>query len=144
MSHGHTKNGKSPTYYSWAKMHERCRPGHMNHWRYADIKVCERWSSFEKFLEDMGGRPDGTSLDRFPNDAKEYNKKNCRWATPKEQARNRSGNKLLSLNGKTKTMAEWAEITGISINHMRSRFRNGWTIQKTLSTPIRRHKPTPE
>lgn len=101
-THGHTSNrlykgGASPTYQSWLAMRVRCLlPGRENADRYKDlgISICERWSVFENFLADMGERPTGTSLDRFPNNAGNYEPGNCRWATPREQARNTRRNKL--------------------------------------------------
>jgi hypothetical protein len=56
---------------------------------YRGVKVCERWQKFENFLADMGERPQGRTLDRYPNNAGNYEPGNCRWATAKEQAANR-------------------------------------------------------
>lgn len=96
--HGHAlskSNGKrSPTYTSWQCMIQRCRTDLPLHARkdYADrgIKVCARWhTSFLAFLDDMGERPLGTSLDRINNDGG-YEPGNCRWATEAMQKGNKS------------------------------------------------------
>lgn len=72
-------------------MTERCKPGSKNRKNYYDrgIRVCPRWLVFENFLADMGEKPaKGLSLDRINNDGN-YEPKNCRWATAKQQANNR-------------------------------------------------------
>jgi len=104
------------------------------------VKVCQRWrESFDAFLEDMGPRPPGTSLDRFPNPKGDYEPGNCRWATAKQQNRNQSRNRLLEFRGQAKPMAEWAEECGISRFTVRDRLQNGWTVEEALTTPVRRN-----
>src|ERR1700678_1776954 len=94
-THGQTG---SPSYASWQAMKDRCfNPNSKDYARYGakGITVCTRWlESFENFFEDMGERPENTTLDRFPNKDGNYEPSNCRWATPAEQGQNRSVTKL--------------------------------------------------
>lgn len=83
---------KHPMYQAWVGMRARCR--NKNHPKFKDygargIFVCSEWDqSFSKFLDDMGERPEGMSLDRIDNSGP-YTKENCRWSTPKQQSNNR-------------------------------------------------------
>jgi hypothetical protein len=94
--HSYTMDGKaSPEYRSWQAMKSRCtNPATRNYASYggAGIAICARWYDFVNFLDDMGPRPLGTSLDRYPNPWGDYEPGNCRWATPSEQQRNRRDN----------------------------------------------------
>lgn len=94
--HGHTGSAdgkrRTPTYYTWQKMRERCNdPKHIAFRYYGarGIKVCDRWqTSFDAFLSDVGDRPEGRTLDRINPDGN-YEPGNVRWATAKEQQANR-------------------------------------------------------
>jgi len=91
--HGHnTVETKSPTWNSWNCMIKRCRlKSHVSYSRYGGrgIIVCDRWHKFENFLEDMGERPEGKTIDRIENDGN-YEKSNCKWSTRSEQQRNKA------------------------------------------------------
>jgi hypothetical protein len=93
LNHGHTAlHETSPTFISWAAMMTRCMNSNQRsfkHYGGRGISVCKRWHSFENFLADMGERPPGKTLDRFPDGDGNYEPGNCRWATAKEQAANR-------------------------------------------------------
>ena len=82
-----------PLFGMWANMRNRCtNPKHSDFYLYGarEIKVCNRWSSFINFINDMGERPKGHSIDRI-NGEGHYEPKNCRWATPRQQAVNTCG-----------------------------------------------------
>lgn len=79
---------KTPTYQSWADMKDRClNPNHKGFEYYKDVKICEKWLTFEGFYEDLGDRPPNTTLDRIDNN-RGYSIDNCRWASDSIQAKN--------------------------------------------------------
>jgi hypothetical protein len=94
FKHGHDRvNSRSREYNSWAMMIVRCTDENRedyHRWGGRGITVCDRWrESFENFLADMGPRPPGRTLDRYPDKDGNYEPGNCRWATWKQQAENR-------------------------------------------------------
>ncbi len=90
--HGHVVGGKeSPTYVAWKAMFQRCQNPTCKAWKWygaRGIKVCDYWRTFKNFLEDMGVKPTGLTLERIDNDG-HYVPSNCKWATQKEQNLNR-------------------------------------------------------
>jgi hypothetical protein len=96
------------------------------------ITVCPEWKvSFTAFLADMGERPKGTTLDRINTDGN-YEPKNCRWATAKQQSRNRRNTHYIEINGERLNAAEAAEKAGISYHALKSRARRGWDAKRIL------------
>ncbi len=136
--HGHaSRSGISPTYTSWVDMRTRCaNPAHSAYRYYGavGVTVCPQWSSFDCFLEDMGERPAGKTLDRKDN-TKGYTPDNCRWATKQEQMRNQRTSVLITIDGVTLCTSEWARKVGLKIGTVTARIRNGWTPERALSTP---------
>lgn len=136
---------KSPEYTVWALMISRCHnKNNKSYERYGSrgISVCDRWkNSFESFLADMGNRPaDGLQIDRINNDGN-YEPSNCRWVTKTENARNKRSNVVIKYNGQSATVAEWGERIGINAKALRLRlFRRNWSIEKSLSTPLKRNQ----
>lgn len=135
----HGKNG-IPEHKVWQSMVGRCEsPSNPNKHRYAErgITVCERWrNSFNSFYEDMGPRPTSKhTLERIDND-KGYEPGNCKWATRKEQGRNRSTCHYLEFQGEKLSVVEWAERIGVKPETLHGRLRNGWSVEKALTTPL--------
>jgi hypothetical protein len=139
-NHGHSSN---PVYAAWLNMVSRCTdPQNIGYHRYGGrgITICERWLSFENFLADMGERPSANhSIDRYPDNNGNYEPDNCRWATRKEQVRNRRCTVMIVYQGISKPMAEWAEIKDIQYMTLFYRlYRLGWSVEQSLNTPVRK------
>lgn len=137
----YNKDGRCSTraFSSWRSMLQRCYKRSFKHYRNyggRGIEVCERWRlSFLAFLADMGERPIGMTLERVDNNLG-YTLDNCRWATRKQQSRNMRTNHLLSYDGQTRCMTEWAEIVGLPYTTLRGRMRLGWPVSRALTEPV--------
>ncbi len=131
---------KTRTFKSWDSMKQRClNQNSPDYSRYGGrgITVCERWlNSFEWFLEDLGERPEGRTLDRIDPDGN-YEPGNCRWATASEQQFNRRFNKKLEYRGQVKPMVDLSSESGVPLKILRWRLENGWNIDRAIETPVR-------
>ena len=136
-THGMTN---TKTYQSWGDMLTRTtNPNYHSSERYIKrgVKICERWLKFVNFLEDMGERPEGLTLDRKDNNLG-YSKENCRWATRKEQANNRASNVIIEFNGKKMNLSQWAESIGVTKACLNMRLKVlKWPLEKALSKNIK-------
>lgn len=94
--------GKTPEYNTWISMVNRCHnPNASGYYKYGGrgITVCDRWRwDVQAFIDDVGKRPPGTSIDRIDNSSG-YEPGNVRWATPSQQALNRRGGWLFDIDG---------------------------------------------
>lgn len=127
-------------YKVWQAMVARCtNSAHHDYRNYGGrgITVCERWKeSFPTFLEDMGEAEPGLTLDRKDNNLG-YSKENCRWADRKTQNRNTRRTRWLTVNGVTRALSEWAEISGISVYVLHRRvFVLGWEPSRAIRAPV--------
>lgn len=149
-----TTHGMSKTseYSTWTEMKSRCynqNDKQFTQWGGRGITVCQRWrNSFTHFINDMGLRPNGLSLERIDNDKgywcgncndciANHQLPNCKWATVKEQANNRRSNRHMTMNGRTQSVAAWSDEIGISRSLLQWRLNHGWSDIRSLTTPVR-------
>jgi hypothetical protein len=137
-------NKSSPERTAWMNMRKRCfNPKNPEYKNYGGrgITVCDRWLSFEAFLEDMGERPSSKhTLDRYPDNNGNYEPGNCAWRTQKEQMQNRRVNHWITFDGRTQTISAWAEETGFTPGKIWNRLNLGWSVERALT---QQHSHTP-
>lgn len=131
----------SPEYRVWVGILTRClNPNSSSYRRYggAGITVSEAWRSFEVFFSDMGPRPSPKHSVERRNLNLGYEKLNCVWATPVEQARNKRGSLLVEIGGRSISFAQAAEEAEIPYSCAYYRLQAGWDVERIFSTPSRR------
>lgn len=137
LKHGYAN--KERLYRIWKGMRQRCN--NVNNPKYKDyggrgVKICDEWDNYLVFREWalQNGYTDELSIDRVNVDG-DYEPSNCRWSTDNTQANNKRINHYVTINNETHTLAEWANISGISLSTLKYRVRNKWEAKNLLNTP---------
>lgn len=130
----------TPTYHSWRGIMQRCyNPNAEGYERYggAGIIIFKPWHDFATFVAAVGERPKGDySIDRFPNPLGNYEPGNVRWATSKEQARNRRNTRMITFKDRTQSLNDWADEVGIHPQTIIDRINKySWSVEEALTTP---------
>jgi hypothetical protein len=136
--HGYTKRGFVPRIYTvWLNMIRRCtRPNHKAFKDYGGrgITVCDRWMEFKNFVEDVGEPLPGMSIERKDNSLG-YCPENVRWATRKDQSRNRRSNRVFTINGMTACITDLCIHLKIPYSRVRTRLDRGWPPESAFLEP---------
>lgn len=128
-------------YKSYMGMFQRCyQENYEGYERYGGrgIKVCDEWHDIGNFAEwvKTSNYQKGLTIERLDVNG-DYCPSNCVWATPREQANNRSTTVMLTYNGQTRPLAEWADAYGLNRHTLWSRLnKSHWTVEKALTTPV--------
>ena len=136
-THGLTKTSE---HNAWMGMRRRCsnpKDKRYEHYGGRGIKVCDRWQSFEAFIEDMGPKPSPKhSLDRIDNEG-DYTPENCRWATHTEQMNNQRRTIMVTIGSRTQSLRNWCrELDIVSIRTARGRVERGWPADQAVLLPV--------
>lgn len=134
-------HGNDRIAHIWMHMKNRCyNPKSTSYKNYGarGITICDEWINdffaFKKWALENGYN-DKLSIDRIDNNGG-YEPTNCKWSSDVEQGRNRRNTIMLSCDGETRPLTEWAEITGINQKTLRNRKYLGWTDEEILRTPV--------
>jgi hypothetical protein len=135
-------NYNTRLYSIWKNMKKRCYYPKHNSYKYyggKGIKVCDEWLDDYKAFKSWAlssGYNELLSIDRIDiND--DYRPENCRWSTPKQQSYNRSTHHIITFNGESHALTEWADMLGINFRTLSRRLTIlGWPVEKALFTPV--------
>lgn len=132
------RDGSNPLYKKWISMKDRCLNENCTiYQRYggAGITICDEWvNDFDRFRKwaIKNGWENGKTIDRI-NNKKGYSPQNCRWATKKQQERNKTSNVYVEYNGEKKLLIEWCEIFGLKYFKTYRRIKIfGWDAEKAF------------
>lgn len=125
---------KSKTHNIWLCMKARCFNKKNNRYKNygaRGISVCDSWLIFDNFLDDIGEAPHGMTIERIDNN-KDYSKENCCWASYKEQANNKSTNRIINIKGRDYTIAQASDVFKIKYSTLWYRIRKGYDPEKAI------------
>lgn len=147
LSERNTTHGMahSPEYRIWSHMIGRCHNSAdqaFKNYGGRGITVCNKWrNDFMAFFNYAGKRPSPKlSIDRIDNNFG-YKPGNVKWSNRTEQQNNTRVNHLITINGITKNITQWAKFVGIRSRTIHNRLRYGWSNEKAILEPVRHHKP---
>lgn len=145
-SKGNSTHGMAETriYGTWCRMKSRCANKNSKDYEYyggRGVVVCKEWlHDFQAFYDwaMANGYQDGLTIDRIDVNGN-YEPSNCRWVTMKIQNNNTRSNHLITYKGKTQTMKQWSEETGINYDVIRDRINKlSWNAERALTTPAKK------
>jgi hypothetical protein len=131
-------------YQSWTNMRARCLdPTHKKYEHYGarGITICERWDSFQNFMLDMGRKPDPKFTIEREDVNGNYEPKNCKWISRKDQGRNKRNSVFVTYNGRKMLLIDLVEELGLSRSAVYGRLQGGWTLAQAIALPVRPGKP---
>lgn len=146
----HFNKEEEKFYRKWCTIRSRCY--NKNHEKYKiygakGIKMCDEWENnpreFIKWCLETYPHGEKLTIDRIDGNGP-YAPWNCRWATIKEQNRNKSDNVKVIFNGEEKILPELAEEYNIDLERLRKRLKNGWDIQRALTEPVNKKLGRPQ
>jgi hypothetical protein len=130
-----------PLYAIWKDMRQRCNNENQTAYKNyggRGIFVCDEWNDFQCFYDwaNTNGYAPGLEIDRIDNSSGYY-PENCRWTTRKQNNNNKRSNVLLTYNGRTQTVTQWAEELNVNVDTLYWRLRHWSDVEKILFTPVR-------